>query len=48
MLPANLRWASCSGSEFGITETTFYRWQRKYSGITSAELRELRQLREEN
>ena len=32
----------------GITETTFYRWKRKYHGISTPELRELRQLREEN
>jgi putative transposase len=34
--------------ELGITETTFYRWKRKFGGISSPELRELRQLREEN
>lgn len=34
--------------ELGITETTFYRWKRKYGGITSPEVRELRQLRDEN
>jgi putative transposase len=34
--------------ELGITETTFYRWKKKYGGITTPELRELRQLREEN
>ena len=34
--------------ELGITETTFYRWKRKYHGISTPELRELRQLREEN
>ena len=34
--------------EPGITETTFYRWRRKFGGITSPELRELRQLRDEN
>lgn len=31
-----------------ITETTFYRWKRKYAGLGVSELRELRQLREEN
>jgi putative transposase len=31
-----------------ITETTFYRWKRKYGGLGVPELRELRQLREEN
>ena len=30
-----------------VTEQTFYRWKRKYGGL-GPELRELRQLREEN
>lgn len=34
--------------ELGVTQNTFYRWKRKYSGIGTPELRELRQLREEN
>ena len=34
--------------ELGITETTFYRWKRKFHGMGTPELRELRQLREEN
>ena len=34
--------------ELGITETTFYRWKRKFGGISSPEVRELRQLRDEN
>ncbi len=32
----------------GITEQTFYRWKRKYSGMGIAELRRLKQLEEEN
>lgn len=32
----------------GISENTFYTWKRKYAGIGISELRELRQLREEN
>ena len=32
----------------GISEATFYTWKRKYLGIGVSELRELRQLREEN
>ncbi|SPQ01645.1 Insertion element ISR1 uncharacterized 10 kDa protein A3 (fragment) [Candidatus Sulfobium mesophilum] len=32
----------------GITEQTFYRWKRKYGGLGVGELRELKQLREEN
>ncbi len=31
-----------------ITETTFYRWKKKYGGLGVPEVRELRQLREEN
>ena len=32
----------------GIAEQTFYTWKRKYAGLGLSELRELRQLREEN
>jgi putative transposase len=31
-----------------VTETTFYRWKRQYGGMGVSELRELRQLRDEN
>jgi putative transposase len=31
-----------------ITETTFYRWKKKYGGLGVPELRELKRLREEN
>lgn len=34
--------------QVGITEQTFYTWKRKYVGLGLSELRELRQLREEN
>jgi putative transposase len=34
--------------EFGISEAAFYIWKKKYSGLALSELRELRQLREEN
>ena len=34
--------------EYQITESTFYRWKKKYGGLGVPELRELRQLREEN
>src|SRR5579863_3524451 len=32
----------------GISEATYYLWRRQYSGVGVSELRELRQLREEN
>jgi transposase-like protein len=31
----------------GVTETTFYRWRKKYQGVSSVELRERRPHREE-
>jgi putative transposase len=31
-----------------ITETTFYRWKRKFGHLGVSELRELKQLRDEN
>jgi putative transposase len=34
--------------DVGISEQTFYVWKRKYVGLGLSELRELRQLREEN
>lgn len=32
----------------GITEQTFYRWRRKFGGLEASEVRELKQLRDEN
>jgi putative transposase len=32
----------------GITQTTFYRWQKKYGGMDVSEARRLRQLEDEN
>ena len=32
----------------GISQQTFYVWKKKYAGLGLSELRELRQLREEN
>jgi len=32
----------------GISEQTFYRWKRRFGDLGTAEVRELRQLREEN
>ena len=34
--------------KLGVSEQTFYRWKKQYSGVGVSELRELRQLREEN
>ena len=34
--------------KLGIAEATFYRWKKKFGGLGVPELRELRQLREEN
>ena len=34
--------------KMGISEATFYNWKKKYGGIGVSELRELRQLKEEN
>jgi putative transposase len=32
----------------GISEATHYAWQKQYAGMGGSELRELRQLRDEN
>jgi putative transposase len=32
----------------GISEQTFYRWKKQYSGLQSDQLRELKQLQDEN
>jgi putative transposase len=34
--------------EHGISEATYYVWKKKYAGLGLSEVRELRQLREEN
>ena len=34
--------------QLGISEATFYVWKKKYGSLGATELRELRQLREEN
>jgi putative transposase len=34
--------------EHGISEATYYIWKKHYAGLGLSELRELRQLREEN
>jgi putative transposase len=32
----------------GVSEPTFYRWKKRFTGLGVSELRELRQLRDEN
>lgn len=32
----------------GVSEATFYLWKKQYAHLSAAELREVRQLREEN
>jgi putative transposase len=34
--------------EMGVSPQAFYSWKRRYAGLGLSELRELRQLREEN
>lgn len=34
--------------KLGIAEQTFYRWKKQYGGLEPAEVRELKQLRDEN
>ena len=34
--------------QLGIAEATFYLWKKKYGGLGVSEVRELRQMREEN
>lgn len=34
--------------KLAVTETTFYRWKKQYAGLDVSELRELKQVREEN
>lgn len=34
--------------EFGITETTYYRWRRKFGGMEVSDARRLKELEEEN
>ena len=34
--------------EMGVSQQTFYTWKRRYAGLGISELRELRQLQEEN
>ena len=34
--------------QVGISEQTFYRWKRQYAGLESDQVREIKQLAEEN
>jgi putative transposase len=34
--------------QVGVSEQTFYRWKEKYTGLEIDQLRQLKQLREEN
>jgi putative transposase len=34
--------------KLGITQTTFYRWRKKYDGVKGGGPREVRELRDEN
>lgn len=34
--------------QLGVAEQTYFRWKRQYGGLGLSELRELRQLRDEN
>jgi putative transposase len=34
--------------EAGVTETSFYRWRRKFGGTTVSDVRRLRELEKEN
>jgi putative transposase len=34
--------------QMGVSEATFYVWKKKYAHLGTSEIRELRQLREEN
>ena len=34
--------------KLGISEQTFYRWKKRYGGLMPSEVREMRQLKEEN
>ena len=49
-----LRQAECGTAvleicrKLGVSEQTFYRWKKKYAGLGITELRELKQLRDEN
>jgi len=37
-----------AAKKIGVTEQTYYRWKKQFGDLGTAEVRELRQLREEN
>ncbi len=51
MLYSRPSWAHRSrtcAARCGVSDATFYNWRKKYSGMGPSELRQLRQLQEEN
>ena len=34
--------------KMGVSEATFYNWRKRFNGMSVSEIREMRQLREEN
>ena len=36
------------GRKYGISDATYYNWKAKYGGMTTSEMRRLRQLEDEN
>ncbi len=49
-IEASGAWHAGGGSDpaGGISEQTFYRWKKQYAGMQSDQVRELKQLQEEN
>ena len=45
---ANGKTAPQAAREVGISEQTFYRWKKQYLGLEVDQVRELKQLQEEN
>jgi len=41
-------WRSAASAALAISQQSFYLWKKKYAGLRLSELRELRQLRDEN
>ena len=45
---AGRRWRIFAVSKLGVSQASFYTWKKQYAGMGVQELRELRQLRDEN